>query len=700
MLVETIQKFFEGIDSFTPPEPFALHKLLFWGIFAVLLLFYSWYFAKKPLAGLLIFGVSVFLYSNDFFREIVIYKPGGQFMFNGYSFWIFFAIVLLIDSLVYTKKPLRSLFLFVIGIFFYHKTSPLFFLLLVFTIHMDYIVAILIHRSKNEVARKMLAVFSITVNLAILCYFKYAYFFTDSYNNLFNGDLKVINHFAVFANNFTGHDWFRVDKIILPIGLSFYTFQTISYIADVYNRRIEPERNLLHYGFYLSFFPQILLGPITRASYFLPQIHQPYFLSREQFGFAVFWILNGLVKKLFICDYIAINFIDRVYVNPSMYTGLENFLATIAYSLQVYCDFSGFTDIATGVALLMGFKLTQNFNSPYKAEDVGDFWRRWHISLSSWLRDYLYIPLGGNRTATKGTFFWIILIGALVAVLTYIQVKVGFPEHLSFGAVQGGTILLLISLAFVVAFVVNATLNKGKLNPQLTLLILVFVIAVLVTTFLKLHPNADGTLKAGDIVFYGCMFVLALFAPVALSIYLLQGNRFEKLRGMVTTEINMMLTMLIGGLWHGSTIMFIIWGGLNGLGLVVFKRWKKISPFTGVQSVPTRIWGIVTTLVFISFTRIFFRSENPTIAKTVINQIVYNFSPHLFFKILWGYKYVFLVIVIGFTFHWLPSTLKSKYRLWFANLPLPAMAFVCTLVVFILYQVSTGELQKFIYFQF
>lgn len=699
MLPLTISTFFEGISTFNPPEPFAVHKLIFWSVFAAFLLFYSWYFAKKPLAGVVIFLISVLLYSNDFFRDKIGFITGSQPLFTGYSFWILLLIVLGIDALFYTKKPLRSLLLFLIGIFFYNKINGLFFLLLLFTIHMDYVVAILIHRSKSELVRKILAGSSITVSLAILCYFKYAYFFTDSYNTLFSGNLKVINWLGHLANGFTGHDWFRVDKIIFPIGISFYTFQTISYIADVYNRRIEPERNLLHYGFYLSFFPQVLLGPITRAASFLPQIHAPYSLTREQFGFALFWILNGLVKKIFVCDYIAMNFIDRVYANPSMYTGLENFFAVIAYSLQVYCDFSGFTDIATGVALLMGFHLMLNFNSPYKAEDVGDFWRRWHISLSTWLRDYLYIPLGGNRTATKGTFFWLILIGGLVALLTNNYLKNDLPENASFQLSTGAIIfpICLVGLG-IVLFI--AAKFKEKVTVNMLLLGIVSISLLMFSVLLKMVPLDSGaTLKAGDIIVYACMAVLALFAPIALIIYIF-GQRFEKVKNAVTTEINMMLTMLIGGLWHGSTLMFIIWGGLNGLGLVVFKRWKKISPFTGIHGVPTRIWGILTTLIFISFTRIFFRSPDLQVAKAVINQMVYNFSPHLFFKIVVAYKYVFAVIVIGFVFHWLPASWKTNYRNWFTKLPLPAMSLVCVLVVFILYQVSTGELQKFIYFQF
>ena len=145
-----------------------------------------------------------------------------------------------------------------------------------------------------------------------------------------------------------------------------------------------------------------MAGPIVRASEFIPQIYKPYAVTKKEFGLAVFWILNGLLKKFLLADYIAVNFVDRVFDNPSMFSGLENLLALYGYSLQVYADFSGYTDIAIGIAMIMGFYLPKNFNSPYKADNCGNFWKRWHISLSTWLKDYLYIPMGGNR---RGSLF-------------------------------------------------------------------------------------------------------------------------------------------------------------------------------------------------------------------------------------------------------------------------------------------------------
>ena len=168
----------------------------------------------------------------------------------------------------------------------------------------------------------------------------------------------------------------------------------------------------------MSFFPQLVAGPIVRAEEFIPQLYKPFRLSRRAFGIAVFWIINGLAKKIIMSDYLAVNLIDRVFDNPLLFSGFENLFALFAYSLQVYADFSGYTDIAIGIALLMGFYLPMNFNSPYKSQNPQEFWRRWHMSLGRWLKTYLYIPLGGNRKIGFGTYFWLSLIAVVSAALT------------------------------------------------------------------------------------------------------------------------------------------------------------------------------------------------------------------------------------------------------------------------------------------
>lgn len=226
--------------------------------------------------------------------------------------------------------------------------------------------------------RKMWVAVSLTINLGLLCYFKYTNFLGDFFASLTGG-------------TFTAMD------IFLPVGISFFTFQSLSYTIDVYRKEITPLTNLLDYAFYVSFFPQLVAGPIVRARDFIPQIRRPLFVSGEMFGRGIFLIVSGLFKKAVISDYISINFVERIFDNPTLYSGVENLMGVYGYALQIYCDFSGYSDMAIGIALLLGFHFNMNFDSPYKSASITEFWRRWHISLSSWLRDYLYISLGGNR---------------------------------------------------------------------------------------------------------------------------------------------------------------------------------------------------------------------------------------------------------------------------------------------------------------
>ena len=228
--------------------------------------------------------------------------------------------------------------------------------------------------------------------------------------------------------------------IFLPVGISFFTFQSLSYTIDVYRKEITPLTNLLDYAFYVSFFPQLVAGPIVRARDFIPQIRRPLFVSREMFGRGIFLIVSGLFKKAVISDYISINFVERIFDNPTLYSGVENLMGVYGYALQIYCDFSGYSDMAIGIALLLGFHFNINFDSPYKSASITEFWRRWHISLSSWLRDYLYISLGGNRKGQDTPVcqptlpcFW-----RLVAM--------GLPGILCFGEMLHGVALAVLSL--------------------------------------------------------------------------------------------------------------------------------------------------------------------------------------------------------------------------------------------------------------
>ena len=218
----------------------------------------------------------------------------------------------------------------------------------------------------------------LAINLGLLCYFKYT------------------NFFGMMIASLTGGH-FEIRNIFLPIGISFYIFQSMSYVIDIYRGNIKPLQLFVDYLFYVSFFPQLVAGPIVRARDFLPQILQKPVVSKEMFGEGVFLIIAGLFKKAVISDYISLNFVDRVFENPLLYSGFENLMGIWGYALQIYCDFSGYSDMAIGLALLLGFRFNRNFDSPYQSATITEFWRRWHISLSSWLKDYLYISLGGNR---------------------------------------------------------------------------------------------------------------------------------------------------------------------------------------------------------------------------------------------------------------------------------------------------------------
>jgi alginate O-acetyltransferase complex protein AlgI len=343
------------------------------------------------------------------------YNPNQPLLFTRPGFWLFFVVVFAIFNIIYKKLYLRNLWLFSTSLFFYYKSSGLFFSLIVFSIAINFLFGRAIGKSQKPASRKVWLTCAIIYNLSWLIYFKYTYLFVGWFNQATGMNIEVHDWLTEFINCFSRSN-FDAFNIILPVGISFYTFQIISYIVDVYRKQIEPLKHISDFGFYVTFFPQLVAGPIVRASDFIPQIYQKFCLHKEEFGQGLFFILNGLVKKIIIADFISVNFVDRVFDNPLSYSGFENLLAIYGYTIQIYCDFSGYTDIAIGLALWMGFRLNINFNSPYKAHNITDFWHRWHISLSSWLKDYLYVPLGGNRQGKFRTYinlFITMLLGGL-----------------------------------------------------------------------------------------------------------------------------------------------------------------------------------------------------------------------------------------------------------------------------------------------
>ncbi len=489
-------------------------------------------------------------------------------IFTRASFWVFFMIVLLVYSFLYKKNVWRNAFLFIVSVYFYYKCGGYYFIILLWSVLFNYFIGLGISHANGRSGKKTILTVGVCVNLLLVVYFKYAYLFTGWINNLFGTAFEVKNLPAELYNSIAGTH-FDISVVILPIGISFFTFQAISYIADVYKQKAPVVKNLSDFGFYLSFFPQLVAGPIVRAAEFVPQMYRKYRLRTEEAGHALFLIGCGLIKKIIISDYISINFVDRVFDQPLLYSGFENLMAAYGYALQIYCDFSGYTDIAIGLALLMGFRLPANFNSPYQAHNITDFWRRWHISLSSWLRDYLYIPLGGNR------------------------------------------------------------------------------------------------------------------------------------KGRIRTDINLAITMLLGGLWHGADLRFVLWGGLHGAALILHKGWLRLFPTVTLKKKKTSVFfGTLLTFHFVVFCWIFFRSTDMSAAGAMLQRIFTATSFRLIGEIVVGYRFVFGIMVIGFLMHWCPAQWKEYCRGRYIRLHVVWKVVTAVCLFFLLYQMKSSVIQPFIYFQF
>ena len=309
--------------------------------------------------------------------------------------FLFCALLFLpLYMLLRRTTTLRIIYVSLFSLFFYYESSGEYVLILLFAATMDFFIGRAIGRSEDEVYRKRLLITSICVNIGMLSYFKYFYFLLDL-GQMLLASLGIVTEPAIPLE---ARDYF------IPAGISFYTFQTLSYTADIYRREITPLKRWIDYLFYLSFFPQLVAGPIVRAKDFIPQIYRRPQLLKAEYGEALTLILSGLVKKAIIGDFIGANLVDLIFAEPTRFTGLENLFAVYGYAMQIYCDFSGYSDMAIGIALLLGFRFNINFDSPYQSGNITEFWRRWHISLSTWLRDYLYIPLGGNRKGAIRTY--------------------------------------------------------------------------------------------------------------------------------------------------------------------------------------------------------------------------------------------------------------------------------------------------------
>jgi len=476
-----------------------------------------------------------------------VYRPNDPLTFVTPFFMVLFTVFFAGFLIVHKHHRSKIIYLTVFSLYFYYKSSGIYFLLLLASAVSDYTLAIILHRTTEEWKRKAVLTFSVVANLGLLGYFKYTNFFIGLFNTTAGAEIGPID-------------------IFLPVGISFFTFQSISYIVDVYRKEIEPITHFAEYCFFISFFPQLVAGPILRAKDFLPQIRKPSLVTANDLSQALFLIMTGLFKKAVISDYISVNFVDRIFDNPALYSGAENLLGVYGYAIQIYCDFSGYSDMAIGIALLLGYRLPLNFDSPYVSSSVTEFWRRWHISLSTWLREYLYIPLGGNK--------------------------------------------------------------KGKLRQYL----------------------------------------------------------------------NLFITMLLGGFWHGASINFIVWGALHGIGLAADKFVKehfdlKAGPWMAVL-------GTVFTFNFVCFCWIFFRADSFESAGAMLYQIVFSFHPELVWEILSGYAPIFLLMLCGFILHLAPPKCTITAVQYFHNCPLVVKSVLLSLMIFVVAQVRSSDIQPFIYFQF
>ena len=487
-------------------------------------------------------------------RMMLTYDAQQPLIFSSGLFLFLFAGFAFVYALLHRTTRLRILYVIAFSLYFYYKSSGWYLLLLIFTSLSDFHIARGIARTASRSGKRWLVAASVAVNLGMLGYFKYTNFLVEIANSMF------------------GEGFMQFRNIFLPVGISFFVFQSMSYTIDIYRGHLRPLRRWSDYLFYLSFFPQLVAGPIVRARDFIPQILRRPLVTRRMFGTAVFLILTGLLKKAVISDYISLNFVDRVFDEPLLYTGFECLSAVYGYALQIYCDFSGYSDMAIGIALLLGFRFPKNFDAPYKSATITEFWRRWHISLSSWLRDYLYISLGGNR------------------------------------------------------------------------------------------------------------------------------------KGRVRTYVNLLLTMLLGGLWHGAAVRFVLWGALHGTALALHKAWMAVIPGTKAMGRDMPAWrraaGIVLTFNLVCFGWLMFRADSMQTVGLMLYQIFNNFNAAVIPQVLEGYAGVFALAAAGYLMHMAPSSADDRMRRWVSRAPLAVQVLVAAAVVWCVMQMKSSDIHPFIYFQF
>ncbi len=472
--------------------------------------------------------------------------------FNTYTFIAFFIIVLIIHYSLRNWKT-QKINLLVVSYIFYSAWNPLFVFLLIISTICDWIVAKRIYRSHTKKSKTSYLILSLVINLGLLGYFKYGAFLLDNTIHLLS-TVGIIFQPASF-------------DIILPVGISFYTFQTLSYSLDVYRGKLKQGNSLLDYALYVSFFPQLVAGPIVRAGDFLPQCEKPRRASQDQLGWGLSLLTIGLFMKIILADTLFAPVVDKVYDNPEQFGNIETWTAILSFSGQIFCDFAGYSTCAIGIALCLGFVLPDNFKAPYAALGFRDFWRRWHISLSSWFRDYVYISLGGNRLS------------------------------------------------------------------------------------------------------------------------------------VTRTHLNVMITMLIAGLWHGASWMFVLWGGLHGFYLLIENKIRASNHSNVQRSWLTQLALIILTYLIVSVTWILFRAENLNDAAIILSHL-YSSSSHPNRMILSIFEINMALLASFVLLAWhIYQRDKSIEHFYNRIHPIFRGAFLFAQLL-IIYLFASGDDHAFIYFQF
>lgn len=476
--------------------------------------------------------------------------------FSSLTFILFLGIVFALHYSIRSWKY-QKINLLVASYLFYAAWHTPFILLLIISTLADWKLAQFMHAASTLAKRRILLILSLCVNLGLLSYFKYGDFLLDNFT-------QMMGH--------AGIDFIHTElDIILPIGISFYTFQTLSYTIDVYRGKLEPRYSLLDFSLFVTFFPQLVAGPIVRASDFLPQCEQPRRASMDQFGWGLALMAFGMFSKVILSDNILAPLADAGFQHANQLNTLDAWVTTLAFSGQIFFDFSGYSTTAVGAALCFGFILPDNFKAPYMAIGFSDFWRRWHISLSSWLKDYLYIPIGGNRAVA-----------------------------------------------------------------------------------LRVHAN-------------------------------------------------LLFTMLVGGLWHGASWLFVIWGGLHGAYLIIE---HSIQQKNGGLRLPKSDLGQLAlalgTFVIISITWIFFRAENLSDALTILGAL-FNLIDTPVAPIIPDYPagnipLAFILLILLLAWQW--RTRQSNLEAFFEKLSVPSRTLLLSGVLLSLVFTSGGSDRAFIYFQF